>query len=84
MKNGTSVSAIPFVYYVVITTIVYALLATIFLQIDNANGEEETDIRNNDSATANSGNKTSVQELGDPHCKSPCPSDTEMCVQMCA
>ncbi|HET9805409.1 MAG TPA: hypothetical protein VFP49_00720 [Nitrososphaeraceae archaeon] len=82
----TTVIAIPSAYYVVITTLVHALLATISLELDNASGEEEKDIVVDDSsATANtSDNKTSVQELGDPHCKSPCPPNTEMCIQMCA
>ncbi len=44
---------------------------------------EEKDIGVNDSA-ANSDNKTSVQELGDSHCKSPCPRAAEICIQMCA
>jgi hypothetical protein len=70
-------------YYIVIMILVFALLATTSLELDNASGEEEKDIGVNDSA-ANSDNKTSVQELGDPPCKSPCPPNAEMCIQMCA
>jgi hypothetical protein len=82
MKNKTEVNnAIPS-SCVVITTLVNTLLAAICLELDNASGEEK-DNGVNDSA-ANSDNKTSVQELGDSHCKSPCPSTTEMCIQMCA
>jgi hypothetical protein len=82
MKNKTEVNnAIPS-SCVVITTLVNALLAAICLELDNASGEEK-DNGVNDSA-ANSDNKTSVQELGDPHCKSPCPPNAEMCIQMCA
>ena len=45
MKN--SVIAIPS-QYVVITTIVYALLCPIFFESDNAFGEGETFVVNND------------------------------------
>ena len=40
MKNNAKVSVIPF-SYVVIMTLVYALLAAIFLEYDNALGEGE-------------------------------------------
>ena len=62
-----------------ITTLVYALLVTIFLELDNASGDKSIDIKNTDSDT-----KISAQELIDVSCKSPCPSDAEMCVTKCA
>jgi hypothetical protein len=75
MKN--SVIAIQFF---VITTIVYALLAPIFFQMDNALGEGEyfvVDDDDNDKMLYN-------QQLVETKCKSPCPSSAEMCIAMCA
>jgi hypothetical protein len=71
-------------YYIVIMTLVLALLATTSLELDNASGEVENDTEVNNATNANSDNKTSVQELGDPNCKSPCPPNAEMCIEMCA
>ena len=76
----TAVSSIPS-SYVLITTLVYALLGAIFLELDNVSGEEE-DINVNDVADAD--NKTSALELVDASCKTPCPSTAEMCIQLCA
>ena len=70
------VNAIPSPY-IVITTLVYALLAAIFL--DNANGEE-----NSGSNDVYKDYKTYAQELVETPCKSPCPPNAEMCIQMCA
>ncbi len=75
MKNK-AVSAIPS-SYVMIMTLVYALLAAIFL--DNASGEENSGIND-----ADKDNKASAQELVETPCKSPCPPNAEMCIQMCA
>jgi hypothetical protein len=75
MKN--SVIAIQFF---VITTIVYALLAPIFFQMDNALGEGEYFFvvdDDNDKMLYN-------QQLVETKCKSPCPSSAEMCIAMCA
>ncbi len=75
MKN--SVIAIQFF---VITTIVYALLASIFFQMDNALGEGEYFFvvdDDNDKMLYN-------QQLVETKCKSPCPSSAEMCIAMCA
>ena len=64
--------------YVMIMTLVYALLATIFL--DNANGAEDSGIING----VDKDNKASAQELVETPCKSPCPPNSEkMCIQMC-
>ena len=74
---GTSVIAIQFF---VTTTIVYALLAPIFFPMDNALGEREyfvVDDDNNDKMLYN-------QQLVETKCKSPCPSSAEMCIAMCA
>jgi hypothetical protein len=71
-----AVSAIPY-SYVIIMTLVYTLLAAIFF--DNASGEENSGIND-----ADKDNKASAQELVETPCKSPCPPNAEMCIQMCA
>jgi hypothetical protein len=77
MKNK-AVSAIQS-SYVMIMTLVYALLATIFG--DNVMGEENNGIIN----VVDKDNKASAQELVETPCKSPCPPNAEeMCIQMCA
>ena len=72
MKN--SVIAIQFF---VITTIVYALLVPVFFEMDNVFGEENFVDDDNDNT------KSSEQEV-ETTCKSPCPSNSEMCITMCA
>ena len=63
----------------VITTIVYALLAPVFFEMDNAFGEEKNfvDVSNDDTTF-------SQQVVETKECKSPCPSNSEMCITMCA
>ena len=73
-----AVSVIPS-SYLMIMTLVYAIVASIFLELDNASGDEEIGIND-----ADSDNKTFVQELVETPCKSPCPPTAEMCIQMCA
>ena len=68
-----AVSSIPS-SYILITTLVYALLGAIFFEFDNVSGEENN-INVNDGA---------FPQLIDAPCKSPCPSTEEMCIQMCA
>ena len=77
MKN--SVIAIPS-QYVVITTIVFALLCHIFFESDNVFGEGETFVVNNDKTMM----MDNQQLLETTECKSPCPSSAEMCIAMCA
>jgi hypothetical protein len=62
----------------VITTIVYALLAPVFFEMDNAFGEEKN--------FADDGNyeTTYSQQVVETKCKSPCPTTAEMCIAMCA
>jgi hypothetical protein len=81
MKN--SVIAIPS-QYIVITTIVYALLCPIFIESNNALGEEENFVVNNDKTTMTSYSQQAIEEEGETECKSPCPSSAEMCIEMCA
>jgi hypothetical protein len=81
MKN--SVIAIPS-QYIVITTIVYALLCPIFIESNNALGEEENFVVNNDKTTMTSYSQQAIKEEGETECKSPCPSSAEMCIEMCA
>ena len=62
----------------VITIIVYALLVPIFFEMDNAfRGENFVDNNDND-------NTTSGEQEVETTCKSPCPSNSEMCITMCA
>jgi hypothetical protein len=77
MKNP--VIASPSFNYAVITTIVYALLAPIFFEMDNVLGEEANFVVDNDKTTM----MYSQQQL-ETECKSPCPSSAEMCIAMCA
>jgi hypothetical protein len=79
MEN--SVIAIPS-QYVVITTIVYALLCPIFFESDNPLGEGETFVVNNDKTMMYS--QQAIEEEVETECKSPCPSSAEMCIEMCA
>ena len=77
MKNSVIVS--PSSHFVVITTIiVYALLAPIFFEMDNAFGEKNFVDDDNDKTTY------SQQLVETKECKSPCPSSSEMCIAMCA
>ena len=79
MKN--SVIAIPS-QYIVITTIVYALLCPIFFESDNALGEGEDFVVNNDKTMIYS--QQAIEEEVETECKSPCPSSAEMCIEICA
>ena len=81
MKNS-SVVAILFSSYVVITTIiVYALVVAItFFEIDKALGGENFVVDNNKMMIYN----TSQQVEVETRCKSPCPLTAEMCIQICA
>jgi hypothetical protein len=78
MKN--SVIALPS-QYIVITTIVYALLCPIFFELNNALGEGENFVVNNDKTMMYS--QQAIEEV-ETECKSPCPSGAEMCIEMCA
>ena len=71
---------------VITTILLYALLAPIFFQMDNAFGGETyfvVDEKNNESdnkmMTSNTQQKVETKE-----CKSPCPSSAEMCIEICA
>ena len=69
--------------YVITTIIVYALLAPVFFEMDNAYGEERenfVDDNNNDKTTMSS----QQVEVVETECKSPCPSSAEICIAMCA
>jgi hypothetical protein len=81
MKN--SVIAIPS-QYIVITTIVYVLLCPVFFESDNALGQGEIFVVNNDQTTMTSYSQQTIEEEVETECKSPCPSSAEMCIEMCA
>lgn len=65
----------------VITTIVYALLVPVFFEMDNAFGEREYFVDEDDN---NKDQMMSTTQELDTKCKSPCPSSAEMCIAMCA
>ena len=64
----------------VITTIVYAFLAPMFFEMDNAFGEREYFVDVDDDEER----MMYHQQLVDAKCKSPCPSSAEICIAMCA
>jgi hypothetical protein len=79
MRN--SVIASQSSQYVVITTIiVYALIAPIFFEMENAYGEGVKFVTDTDKKTMTYSLQTEV----DSDCESPCPSSAEMCIAMCA
>jgi hypothetical protein len=81
LKTLTSI-AISSLYMQIITIIGSLLLSSIFFEIDNVLGERENStIVNNNNKTMNN---TQQQEVLQAECKSPCPSDAEMCIEMCA
>ena len=63
----------------VITTIVYALLAPVFFEMDNAHGEGENLVDNDKTMYSQQ-----VVEEVETECKSPCSSSAELCIAMCA
>ena len=74
MANSTVIA----IHSCVMTTIVYALLAPIFFEMDNAFGEEKNFVDDDGDKT------TYSQQLVESECKSPCPSSAEMCIELCA
>jgi hypothetical protein len=83
MKNSVIVS--PSSHFVVITTIiVYALLAPIFFEMDNAYGAGANFVVDNDKTTMTYSQQQQQVEEVDTNCKSPCSSSAEMCIAMCA
>ena len=82
MKNSVIVS--PSSHYVVITTIiVYALLAPIFFEMDNAYGAGANFVVDDDDDDDKTMIYSQQQEV-ETECKSPCSSSSEMCIAMCA
>jgi hypothetical protein len=64
----------------VITTIIYALLAPVFFEMDNAFGEEKNFVDDGNDKTTYS----QQQVVETKECKSPCSSSVEMCIGMYA
>ena len=78
MKNRRQGSIIPS-SYIMITTIVYALIGALFLELDNVSGERKNFVNDIDNV------KTIYsQQTIETQCKSPCPPSAEMCIAMCA
>jgi hypothetical protein len=76
--------AIPSI--IVITSLVYTLLGAIFLELDKvyAEGVKFVDVDdNNDNDRKMMMYSQQVVEVETP-CKSPCPPNAEMCIQMSA
>lgn len=67
--------------YTMITTLVYALLGILFLQLYDASGiERENSVVNEEDTT-----KTIYsQQTIETQCESPCPLSVGMCIAMCA
>ena len=64
----------------VITTIVYALLVPVVFEMENnAFGDEKNLVDDNNDKTTYSQQVVETKE-----CKSPCTSNAEMCIAMCA
>ena len=82
MNNSVIVS--PSSHFVVITTIiVYALLAPIFFEMDNAYGAGTNFVVDNDKTTMTYSQQQQQVEEVDTKCKSPCSSSAEMCIATC-
>jgi hypothetical protein len=67
---------------VITTIIVYALLVPIFFEFDNALGEGENFVVNNNDKTMMYSQQAIEEEEVETECKSPCPSSAEMCIEM--
>jgi len=80
MKNSVIVSPSSFHCVVIFTIIVYALLASVFFEIDNAYGAGANFVVDDNDKTMT----YSQQQEVEAECKSPCPSSAEMCIAMCA
>jgi hypothetical protein len=61
---------------IVMTTLIYTLIATPFFEMDNDNALAGEKFVVDD--------KIYTQLLVETPCKSPCPSSAEMCIAMCA
>jgi hypothetical protein len=86
MKKSVIVSPFSSHYVVITTIIVYALIAPIFFEMDNAYGEEVGSnfvvvVVDNDNKDQMAYNQQVVETT---ECKSPCSSSAEMCITMCA
>src|ERR1044072_4046762 len=76
MKN--SVIAGPYSYYIVITTLVYALLAPVFFEMDHAYGQGLNSVNYTDKTMTYS----QQPQLLEKDCKSPCHDSAKMCIAM--
>lgn len=77
-----SVISITSAYVVVNAIILYVLIAPIFFEMNSAHGERvnSTDNKDNNSKSTND----TQQQVIETQCKSPCPPNAEMCIEMCA
>ena len=77
-----SVIASPSSHYIVITTIVYALLAPIFFEMDNAYGTGANFVVDDDDGKTMTYSQQQVEEV-EAECESPCSKSSDMCITMC-
>jgi hypothetical protein len=80
MKNSVMISPSSSHYIVITTIIVYALLAAVFFEMDNAYGAGANFVVDDDKTMTHSQQQQEVET----DCKSPCSSSSEMCIAMCA
>ena len=66
--------------YIILATLVYALVCATFLEFDPISGEKETNLFDDkdDDRTKY------TQQAIETQCKSPCLPSAEMCIAMCA
>ncbi|HJU60291.1 MAG TPA: hypothetical protein VJ583_11105 [Nitrososphaeraceae archaeon] len=81
MKKTFGISVI-FSIYILINALLYGLVTSIFFEINSALAqlENSTDDHNINKTT----NDTQQQQEIETQCKSPCPLNAEMCIEMCA
>jgi hypothetical protein len=75
-----SISVI-FSIYILLNAIIFFGLVSISFEIDTVLGEIENSTDNNDSKPTND---TKQQQVIEGQCKSPCPPNADMCIEMCA
>ena len=73
--------------FIMITTLVYTLLGAIFLELDKVYAEGvnfvDVDDNNDNDKKKMTYSQQVVKEVETP-CKSPCPPNAEMCIEICA
>ena len=76
-------SIIPSPAIIVITIVLYAMVGTLFFEMNIALEERENYVVDVDVDDRSNDNNTVTQQVIESQCKSPCPSSSEMCIEMC-